>query len=457
MIMKETGSLSGGRKKRTNILFIFIIILAVICIAGFLKFYERERPQITLLDDISLIGSSKKVNFSIIDNRSGIRELFIQLKQNDKKSTIYTKTFPRLNIFSSTGPEKIEESINVEVKTLGFEDGPAELLIITRDFSWWNWLSGNESTLKTDVTIDTIPPLVSVTYSPQYIRPGGSGIITYRVNEPVEKHGVSINDYFHPGFPVAEPNDGRYIAFIGIPHSIDKLEGPKVVVMDQANNQGMAGLGMILKKVRVNKDRIFLNENFLNQKLPEFAQNYPEMTGSAIEQYLFINNKVREENNNTISEACRTSSPKRLWKGRFKRMARSSRRASFADQRTYYFQGKQVDKQMHLGIDLASTKHSQVKAANHGLVVFTGYLGIYGNTIILDHGQGVFSLYAHLSRINVALEDAVEQNALIGLSGTTGMAGGDHLHFSMLINGIFVNPIEWWDSHWLKVNITDFL
>ncbi len=53
--------------------------------------------------------------------------------------------------------------------------------------------------------------------------------------------------------------------------------------------------------------------------------------------------------------------------------------------------------------------------------------------------------------------DTVDQNTVIGLTGNSGMALGDHLHFSMLINGIFVNPLEWWDTHWLKVNILNLL
>jgi murein DD-endopeptidase MepM/ murein hydrolase activator NlpD len=86
-----------------------------------------------------------------------------------------------------------------------------------------------------------------------------------------------------------------------------------------------------------------------------------------------------------------------------------------------------------------------------------GYLGIYGNTVILDHGQGVFSLYSHLSRITASEGDLLPQDGVLGASGTTGMAGGDHLHFSMLINGIFVNPLEWWDASWLDNNIEAML
>jgi murein DD-endopeptidase MepM/ murein hydrolase activator NlpD len=85
--------------------------------------------------------------------------------------------------------------------------------------------------------------------------------------------------------------------------------------------------------------------------------------------------------------------------------------------------------------------------------MFAGPLGIYGNTVILDHGMGVQSLYAHLSSIGVQVGQMVEKEQELGKSGMTGMAGGDHLHFTLLVNGQMVNPVEWWDGHWIQDRI----
>jgi murein DD-endopeptidase MepM/ murein hydrolase activator NlpD len=112
-----------------------------------------------------------------------------------------------------------------------------------------------------------------------------------------------------------------------------------------------------------------------------------------------------------------------------------------------------VDEQVHLGEDLASLVNSPVPAGNHGVVVLAEPLGIYGKTVILDHGLGLFSMYSHLSRIDVKAGDRVEKGKPLGLTGTTGLAGGDHLHFSILIHGEFVNPVEWWDPRWLKTQV----
>jgi len=181
------------------------------------------------------------------------------------------------------------------------------------------------------------------------------------------------------------------------------------------------------------------------------------MTGSLVDQYIYVNSQVRKENYQTIVKVCSNPHAKRLWQGRFERMGRSTRKASYADHRTYYYQGKEIDRQVHLGIDLASTRRAAVKAANRGKVVFAEYLGIYGNTVILDHGQGIFSLYAHLSEIKTSVDEVIEKGIVLGLSGTSGMAGGDHLHFSILVNSIFVNPVEWWDRQWISLNIDDVL
>ena len=142
------------------------------------------------------------------------------------------------------------------------------------------------------------------------------------------------------------------------------------------------------------------------------------------------------------------------WKGAFLRLPKSANRARFADHRIYRYNGREVDEQDHLGVDLASVAHSPVPAANEGKIVFAGRIGIYGNTIIIDHGFGIFSMYAHLNRMDVQTGQMVEKGTIMGRTGMSGLAGGDHLHFSMLVHHTFVNPVEWWDPMWIKNNIT---
>jgi len=127
--------------------------------------------------------------------------------------------------------------------------------------------------------------------------------------------------------------------------------------------------------------------------------------------------------------------------------------ARFGDKRDYYYKGKKIDEQVHMGVDLASLANSDVPAANNGRVIFADRLGIYGLTVVLDHGQGLASIYSHLSNIGVQIDQDVTKGEIIGSTGQTGLAGGDHLHFGVMVSGLFVNPIEWWDNHWIQDNI----
>jgi murein DD-endopeptidase MepM/ murein hydrolase activator NlpD len=138
-----------------------------------------------------------------------------------------------------------------------------------------------------------------------------------------------------------------------------------------------------------------------------------------------------------------------LWSRPFRQLANTQVEAQFADHRRYLYRGAKVAEQDHLGFDLAATANVPVVAANDGKVAFADFLGIYGNCVVIDHGYALQSIYGHLNTIGVKAGDAVKQGQEIGRSGSTGLAGGDHLHFSMQVDGVQVNPTEWWDEHWI--------
>jgi murein DD-endopeptidase MepM/ murein hydrolase activator NlpD len=139
-----------------------------------------------------------------------------------------------------------------------------------------------------------------------------------------------------------------------------------------------------------------------------------------------------------------------MFKDAFQQLGNSSVQAQFADARTYTYNGKEVDQQVHLGFDLAVTANVPVSASQRGVVVHADDLGIYGNCVIIDHGLGVQSLYGHLSSIGVKPGDKVEKGQEIGRSGQTGLAGGDHLHFTTLVGGEQVTPVDWWSAQWMQ-------
>jgi len=449
--------MTGKRSATSMILSLFFLALIAVGAIAFFKYYEREKPQLNFHGDISIFGLTREVKFTVSDARSGISLVEIVMTQGDKSAKVYEKKFSRVGFFENNGPNKLEETVILESGALGLTDGEAELQVTVRDFSFWNWMAGNETIMTYPVTMDTHPPKISILHSTRYVSPGGSGMVVYKIDDTVAKHGLTVNGHFNPGFPVSDEQNDRYIAFFGLPFDTENIDKAVVNATDMAGNAGDAAFGMILKKKNFKQDQINISDNFLNLKIPEFSHEYPQLSGSLVDKFVYVNSRIREENYQAIVAATANPSPLRLWQGPFERMARSSRMAGFAEYRTYYYNNDEIDKQVHLGIDLASTKRAEVKAANRGNVAFADYLGIYGNTIILDHGQGIFSLYSHLSEIGVAVGELKEKGATIGLSGTSGMAGGDHLHFSILVNGIFVTPVEWWDQQWLQLNIDDIL
>ena len=191
----------------------------------------------------------------------------------------------------------------------------------------------------------------------------------------------------------------------------------------------------------------------MSRVVPSILQSSPQLKASPddlLPAFLKINNELRRINNDTLRHWRERRRPGSCGKERSRPSEdrRSNRRSPIFGPILYG--GKAVDRQVHLGFDLAKTANAPVTSANHGKIVFAGELGIYGNCVVVDHGMGVQSLYAHLSSLAVQEGQDVRKGHTLGASGQTGLAGGDHLHFSMLLNGQFVNATEWWDSHWIE-------
>ncbi len=443
----------GKRLARLFVLFLFLLVIGVGGY-GYLTFFEDEIPKITLINPPKYIGDLTEISFSVTDQKSGLRNIEAIITQNEREKVLFNKNFDRLGFTGQMGPRNKQLTISFDSKRAKFTDGPATIHITAHDYSLRGFLNGNAALLEHTVTIDTKPPKINLLHSEQYIRPGGTGIVIYRLTGDASNHGVFIGKDFHRGYPTGDGRNDVFISYFGLPYDAPKIPNPRIFAQDAAGNETKVPFSPVFKKAVQKFDRINVGDNFLGAKIPEFEQHYPEMTGSMKDKYIFTNNEVRQRNNRQIFELCQNSQPKRLWEGAFARMAGSSK-AGYADHRTYYYKGTPIDKQVHLGMDIASTRRAAVKAANRGQVIFADYLGIYGNTVMLDHGQGVISLYSHLSQIQVATDDLMEQGATLGLTGTSGMAGGDHLHFSMLINGVFVTPKEWWDQNWIEVTIEE--
>ena len=189
-------------------------------------------------------------------------------------------------------------------------------------------------------------------------------------------------------------------------------------------------------------------------KTPEFKNVLSaSQLESLSDKFLFINRELRAQNKALINELMQRSDPEMHWDGTFLRLLKSATRSGFRDRRTYEYRGINIDQQTHLGIDLASVAMSPVPAANSGKVIYAETLGIYGRALVIDHGYGLFTMYAHFSDFSVHVGQMVEKGDIIGHTGNSGLSGRDHLHYSVLVSGTFVDPLEWWDASWIHNNI----
>jgi hypothetical protein len=273
-----------------------------------------------------------------------------------------------------------------------------------------------------------------------------------------------VGDIRYPGYPASGVKiEGVHIADPAVKVAFFALRWDQNVntpiyafAQDEAGNSARAEFDHLTFPKAFKKSTIQIDEKFMGRTLPWIYENSPEVksTGDQLQDFLQANGKLRQINAQKIASYARQSAPELFWGGvAFLPFVNNAVEAAFADSRTYVYDGKDVDHQTHLGFDLARVVNSPVVAANRGKVLHAGPLGIYGNAIILDHGMGVQSLYGHLSSIAVKVGDMVDKEQEMGKTGQTGMAGGDHLHFTMLVSGQMVNPIEWWDAHWIQDRI----
>jgi murein DD-endopeptidase MepM/ murein hydrolase activator NlpD len=443
-------------KKHTKLWLILIgCLIIVVPAAWFLMVrLEGEAPKVEVeLRSLSL-GRSQDISISASDADSGLRQLWVGLLKDGKEVVLYDETFPSAGFFKGGTANDASVKIPVAPLDLGFSDGEAILRLVVRDYSWRGWWKGNQTYVEKPVVIDTRVPGIEVFTNAHNISQGGAGLVIFRTSETCSQSGVQVGNKFYPGHAGYFKDPNVYIAFFALGYDQGRDTNIHLTAVDLAGNPAKSSFNYYIRRKKFRKDRINISDGFLKKKLPDFDSELPrDSTMSAVDRFLLINRGLRQANYQKITEVCRNTDNKLYWQGVLLRLPNAANRARYADHRTYYYRKKEIDRQVHMGIDLASLVNSPVPASNRGVVVFAEPLGIYGRTVIIDHGFGLFSMYSHLSFIAVKAGDSVSKGGNVGRTGRTGMAGGDHLHFSMLINDTFVNPVEWWDKKWIQNNV----
>lgn len=425
--------------------------LLLVVVAGALTGYvftrlEGGQPRIETAPGPVWIGQEAVIDVLVDDDGAGVRSVRTWLELEDgARVDLDEKLYPGSLV--SGADLDVERDLEIAVKPaeLGLEDGAAVLHVEAEDFSW----RGNRATVEIGIQIDRTRPRVSVATGLTYVRRGGAEVAVYGIDERVERHGVRVGDSFFPGYPHPD-RAGSFVAFYAVVPDLSADVRPVVLAVDRAGNEASVPLSISIIERRFPSDRVVVSDDFLSRKIPELL---PDHRGDLLDGYLKVNREMRAKDAEQILEICGRSSAERLWSGPFLQLPGSKVNASFGEARTYVYGGKVVDRQSHLGFDLASTSRADAPAANNGVVVFAGPLGIYGNTVVVDHGLGLFSLYGHLSEIAVRKGEPIARGDPVGRTGATGLAGGDHLHFAMIVGGTFVDPLEWFDPKWIREHV----
>jgi murein DD-endopeptidase MepM/ murein hydrolase activator NlpD len=438
---------SGTSKRNRAVLVLLSIAVIGLLVAAWYLWprFEREPPQIRLSPETDVLGLAP-VEIIVTDPGAGLKSVTATLSSGGPGQTLAAEQFAR-----PVGEQKITVALS---KLKGVKEGPTVLQVTARDGSWWRWFSGNETVLQKNLVIDVTPPTVELVADDRYVSFGGVGAIVYKPSADTATSGIKIGKHFFPGDPgqIKSNPEHRFVLFA---HPYDTPSDARAVIVatDKAGNTREMPLVYELRNVNYRKSTIKITDAFIQSKVAPLVSDAGARQGSPKDIFIRVNKDLRKENDDKIGQVTSKSSPKMLWQGAFSQLSNSKVEANFADARSYDYNGEIISNAYHLGFDLSVTRQYPVEAANSATVAFTGDLGIYGNTVILDHGLGLFTLYSHLSSIAVKEGEAVQQRHVLGKTGETGLAAGDHLHYGVYLNGVAILPIEWWDPKWIADNI----
>lgn len=437
---------------RRLVLGVAVALVALIAFVGWVKL-ERRRPTAELAHPLTALGRGSTIDVTVRDVGTGLAWSRIEVENNGTTTVLASETYPAE---TWRGSGLYETTIRTPLAPIDHKlpEGPATLRVFAGDYSWLRWLRSDPALLETSFTIDLTPPTVEVLSQQHYLKLGGLDFMLYKVSPDAVRSGVAVASYFFPGTAGLFADPTIHAAFFAVPQDLDTKTAAKAVAEDAAGNRREVTFHTVVKPRTFANKTLEIDDPFLERKVPEIlnASRLPAQP-DLVQGYLYVNRTVRQNSEVRIKEATRTSLPTPRWEGAFLRQPNSAPLAGFGDRRSYRHNGEIIDTQTHLGYDLASLRQAPVVAASAGTVVFADYLGIYGDAVIIDHGLGIFSLYGHLSAVTVKQGQEVQRGETVGRTGETGLAGGDHLHFSVMLYGIHIDPVEWWDDKWIRDHV----
>ncbi len=444
------------RKKKSYAGIISLILLLLLIGGGFYLFtskqFERNKPKIIANNEIYW-NINNPLSIKLSDD-SGIKFAYATLSDGKNSILLTNKIY-----------KNPTNNINLKIKSpknsFIYKQNNFTLNIKVVDYSKWNFFEGNEATKKIHIIIDAKRPELFVINSSYGIRRGGSALVVFKANDKNLQDLYIKTPFGKKFYPVPFYKKGYYISLVAWPIRENNFRAD-IVATDKAGNISKAHVPLFFKSARYKKGTIKLTDKFLENKVATFINNVaPKMSNKTpIEQFIYINEVIRKKNEDLISKITSKVGNDMLQNFRIKPfypLRNSKVVASFGDFRTDIYKGKKISTSYHLGIDFASIARAKIKASDRGVVSFANFNGIYGNNMIIDHKLGLYTIFGHCSEFIVQKGDSVKRGEVIAKTGKTGMALGDHLHFGVYVQGVAVQPKEWMDRHWIKLNITNII
>ena len=390
---------------------------------------------------ITTLGQATPVTVQIHDPR-GVRKMTAAIEQNGASYAVAETS-------QASKPGDSNWTFTTGVKgTPQLKDGAAKLIVEATS----NDLVGNKARVQRDITVVTRPPSLSVDSDQHYLYLGMADLVTFDISGGWTAAGVRVGDQTYRSWPMPGGKPGRFSLF-AFAWNMPPDTAPVVYASVGAGNDVTSPMVFQFPKKEqphYTTHDLQISDAFLQKVVNELD---PNGTGDPVARFVKINSEMRRANNKTLANLRFKTAEKFLWSQPFARQTHAQAEATFADLRNYIYHGKKIDQQVHLGYDLAVTQHVGVEASNDGQIVYAAPLGIYGKCIVIDHGYGLQTIYGHMSQIDVHVGDMVKRGQVMGKSGMTGMAGGDHIHFAMQLDGVQIDPKEWWDPHWIHDHI----
>lgn len=433
-----------------------VLLLVVLLVTTWYLFGQAPAPQLALSIAPDGIGPEAQVTAVASEPRFGLSAVEVILRQAGEQRVVAAEKYAPRSLLWPWGDKTARSSVTAEVghrRQSWLVDGEAEVVVrATRHAGRWRQPAPSEQLQV--VTVQVTPPRLEVLSVGVRVRQGGSEAVVYRVGERAVRHGVRAGDHWFPGSSLAG-EAGQFFALFSAPWDDDRGDSLRLTAEDALGNRAEVPFVDHFTPKPVGTSTIQLSDRFLERVVPPIVARVPglEPLETPLATYLEINGRLRAENRARLVELGAQSAEAFLWSEPFLPFPGGQVMDAFARRRDYRYQGSTVDQQVHLGYDLASVARAEVPAANAGRVLLADYLGIYGNVVVLDHGYGLLTLYAHLSSLEVATGQTVTRGQTLGRTGTTGLAGGDHLHFATLLRGLPVDPLEWWDRRWIETHL----